>query len=163
MLEPRGGLYKQILKPLKYSFEYGGCVNKIGLWNKGIDWVIKDCKKNNSCVSSIALFNETEIDKIVNRIPKDTNIEINVGCPNVEKSAVNGVVHKFLNEGWKWCIIKLSPKTPYTLIHSYYDEGFRQFHCCDTISISRGDLSVRSIQPYSFAMANYIKTKYSNS
>jgi|TARA_B100000927_G_C16414146_1_gene448542 dihydroorotate dehydrogenase len=162
-LEPRGGLYTQILKTLRYSFEYGGWVNKIGLRNKGIDWAIEDFKKNKSCVYSIALFNETEIDKIVNKIPKEMNIEINVSCPNVEKSVVNEGLYKFLNEERRWCIVKLSPKTSYTLIDSYYHQGFRQFHCCNTVPISRGGLSGRSIQPYSFAMANYIKTKYPDS
>ena len=86
-LESRDGLYSQILKTLRYSFEYNGWINKIGLRNKGIDYAIDDYKKNKSkFIYSIALFNEKEIDKIVNKIPEDMNIEINVSCPNVDKS-----------------------------------------------------------------------------
>tara|TARA_B100001173_G_C15848999_1_gene487903 strand:- start:39 stop:755 length:717 start_codon:yes stop_codon:yes gene_type:complete len=161
-LEPRDGLFMQILKTLRYSFEHKGWINKIGLRNKGIDWAIKDFENNKSCVYSIALFNENEIDKIVSKIPNNMNVEINVSCPNVEKSVVNEGLHKFLNKERKWCIIKLSTKTPYNLIDSYYNQGFRQFHCCNTVPITQGGLSGRSIQPYSFKMANYIKTKYPN-
>ena len=73
-------------------------MNKIGLRNKGIEWAIEDFKKNKSCVYTIALFNETEIDKIVNKIPQEMNIEINVSCPNVEKSVVNEGLYQILNE-----------------------------------------------------------------
>lgn len=163
-LESRSGLFMQILKTLRYSFSHGGWINKIGLRNKGIDWAIEDFEKNkhSNCVYSIALFNENEIDKIVDKIPKNMNIEINVSCPNVEKSVVNEGLYKFLHSERKWCIIKLSPKTPYSLIDSYYKQGFRQFHCCNTVPIIHGGLSGKSIQPYSFAMANYIKKTYPN-
>lgn len=161
-LEPRSGLFMQIMKTLRYSFEQNGWVNKIGLRNKGIDWAINDFKKDSSCIYSIALFNEKEIDKIVEKIPENMNIEINVSCPNVEKSVVNDGLYKFLNKKRQWCVIKLSPKTPTTLIDSYYKQGFRQFHCCNTVPISQGGLSGKSIQPYSFKMISYIKNKYPN-
>ncbi len=161
-LEPRSGLFMQIMKTLRYSFEQNGWVNKIGLRNKGIDWAINDFKKDSSCIYSIALFNEKEIDKIVEKIPENMNIEINVSCPNVEKSVVNDGLYKFLNKKRQWCVIKLSPKTPTSLIDSYYNQGFRQFHCCNTVPISQGGLSGKSIQPYSFKMISYIKNKYPN-
>lgn len=161
-LEPRSGLFMQIIKTLRYSFEQNGWVNKIGLRNKGIDWAINDFKKDSSCIYSIALFNEKEIDKIVEKIPENMNIEINVSCPNVEKSVVNDGLYKFLNKKRQWCVIKLSPKTPTSLIDSYYKQGFRQFHCCNTVPISQGGLSGKSIQPYSFKMISYIKNKYPN-
>ena len=41
-LQPRKGLFMQIIKTLRYSFEHGGWVNKIGLRNKGLDWALKN-------------------------------------------------------------------------------------------------------------------------
>ena len=121
-LESRDGLYGQIFKTLRYSFEYNGWINKIGLRNKGIDYAIDDYKKNKSkFIYSIALFNEKEIDKIVNKIPEDMNIEINISCPNVDKSPINNGLNKFLNNKREWCIIKLSPLTSNNLIDSYYN------------------------------------------
>ena len=39
-LEPREGLFMQILKTLRYSYHYKGWVNKIGLRNAGIDYAV---------------------------------------------------------------------------------------------------------------------------
>ena len=36
-LEPRSGLFSQIIKTLRYSFQDKGWINKIGLRNPGID------------------------------------------------------------------------------------------------------------------------------
>ncbi len=44
-LEPRNGLFMQVLKTLHYSFQHHGWVNKIGLRNKGIDYGLKNLKK----------------------------------------------------------------------------------------------------------------------
>lgn len=44
-LEPRNGLFLQIIKTLRYSFENKGWINKIGLRNKGIDYAISTYKK----------------------------------------------------------------------------------------------------------------------
>ena len=59
-LKPREGLLLQIIKTLRYSFEKGGWVNKIGLRNKGIDWAINEYKNTNHVIS-IAIMEENEI------------------------------------------------------------------------------------------------------
>ena len=43
-LEPRSGLFIQILKTLRYSFEQRSWINKIGLRNKGLDKAIEEYK-----------------------------------------------------------------------------------------------------------------------
>ena len=40
-LDAREGLFLQVIKTLRYSFDYGGWINKIGLRNPGIDYAIK--------------------------------------------------------------------------------------------------------------------------
>ena len=40
-LNKRDGLFMQVIKTFRYSFEYGGWINKIGLRNPGIDYAIK--------------------------------------------------------------------------------------------------------------------------
>ena len=54
------------------------------------------------------------------------NIELNVSCPNAEKSMIQNNLQKFINEKRKYCIIKLSPTTDEKLIDSFYKQGFRQ-------------------------------------
>ena len=55
-LEPRDGLFLQIIKTLRYSFEKSGWINKIGLRNPGLDYAIKNYEKNS--IVSIAILNK---------------------------------------------------------------------------------------------------------
>ena len=90
------------------------------------------------------------------------NIELNVSCPNLDKKMINNWLSLFLNEKRRWCIIKLSPKTDNNLIDSYYKQGFRQFHCSNTLPIKEGGLSGKSLIPYSVNLIQNIKNKYSD-
>ena len=157
-LEPREGLIYQILKTLRYSYTYNGWINKIGLRNKGLDYAVEKYNKKN--VYSIAILNEEEIPKILNKIPEDMNIELNISCPNAEKKMINSGLQDFLNNKRTWCIIKLSPKTEMDLVDNYYKQGFRQFHCSNTIPIKEGGLSGQSLIPYNNKLIKNIKSKY---
>ena len=70
-LERRDGLLSQIFKTLRYSLEYGGWVNKIGLRNPGIDYGITKYKPNN--ILSLALLNvsdtNTQLDSFFFNLP----------------------------------------------------------------------------------------------
>lgn len=158
-LEPRSGLFTQIINTLRYSFEYNGWINKIGLRNPGLDYAINNYKKGEHIVS-IAILNKNEIPKILNKIPNNMDIELNVSCPNAEKKMCNVDLDKFLNPNRRWCIIKLSPNTDTKLIDNYYNQGFRQFHCSNTIPINKGGLSGKSIMPFSHFMIKYLKDNY---
>ena len=158
-LDKREGLFLQIIKTLRYSFENGGWINKIGLRNPGIDYAIKNYKKG-SYIVSIAILNKNEIPEILKRIPKDMDIELNVSCPNAENRMCTDGLNKFINETRDWCIIKLSPTCDTKLIDDYYKQGFRQFHCSNTIPVKEGGLSGKSIIPYSNNLIKYINTNY---
>ena len=88
------------------------------------------------------------------------NIELNVSCPNLNQKMINNGLSQFLNKERKWCIIKLSPNTDYNIINSYYKQGFRQFHCSNTLPIKEGGLSGRSLIPYTNKLIIYIKKNY---
>ncbi len=158
-LEPRSGLFTQIIKTLRYSFEYGGWINKIGLRNKGLQYAINNYKKGDHIVS-IAILNKKEIPKILEIIPNNMDIELNISCPNAENKMCIDGLNNFINPNRDWCIIKLSPNTNTKLIDNFYNQGFRQFHCCNTIPIDKGGLSGKSIIPYSHNLINYIDNKY---
>ena len=159
-LNPRPGLFSQILKTLRYSFKYEGWVNKIGLRNPGLDYAIKNyCKRH---IVSIAICDEKEIPEILKKIPNDMNIELNVSCPNhkIIKNTENNELKGFINSEREWCIVKLSPYVDKQLIDDYYDIGFRQFHCSNTIPLGdRGGLSGRFIIPYTAKLIKYLKQK----
>ena len=155
-LEPRQGLLGQIIKTLRYNFEYGGWTNKIGLRNKGIDYAIKNY---NGEIVSIAILNKEDIPKIVKKIPENMNVEINVSCPNAEKM-IDEDINLFLNDKRKWCILKLSPTCEFASIDKYYKMGFRQFHCSNTIPVKEGGLSGKSLIPYNKKLIKHIDENY---
>ena len=157
-LYERKGLIYNIFKSLRYSFACGGWVNKIGLRNKGIDYAISTYKKGE--IISIAIINKHDVNILLKKIPNDMDIELNVSCPNTEKSLVNNGLSKFINNEREWCIIKLSPICDDKLIDKYYQEGFRQFHCSNTLPVRYGGLSGPSLIPYTTRIVKYIKKHY---
>lgn len=160
-LEPRDGLISQIIKTLRF-INYNGqytWINKIGLRNPGIHYGMKTYNHDTDIIS-IAIMEKEEIDKFNAIIPKNTNIEINVSCPNTEKSMINDGIQVFLNKQRKWCIIKLSPETDEKLIDNYYSQGFRQFHCSNTLYTNNGGLSGKILIPYNIKLIKFIKNKY---
>ena len=48
------------------------------------------------------------------------------------------------------------------LVDSYYKQGFRQFHCSNTIPIKEGGLSGTAIIPYTSNLIQSIKSTYSD-
>jgi dihydroorotate dehydrogenase len=157
-LKPRYGLFSQISKTLRYSFHYNGWINKIGLRNPGIDYAIKQYQNNH--IVSIAILNQKEIKPLLKKIPEDMNLEINISCPNTEHSLIHKDIHHFLNPKRRWCIIKLSPLIDKNLIDSYYQQGFRQFNCGNTLPIKEGGLSGSTLIPYHSKNIRYIKKTY---
>ena len=161
-LRQRSGLFLQIITTLRYSFIYNGWINKIGLRNKGIDWAISKYKNTNHIIS-ICILNEDEIEQFLKKIPDKMNLELNISCPNTDEDVINNNLNKFLNDQRKWCSIKLSPCTDMKLVDKYYTQGFRQFHCCNTIPIKEGGLSGVSLIPYTSKLIKQIKKNYPDS
>jgi dihydroorotate dehydrogenase len=158
-LDKREGLLMQIIKTFRYSFEYGGWINKIGLRNPGIDYAIKNYNKND--ITSVAILKKEEIPKLLKKIPEDMDIEINISCPNTDEAPISDGIKQFLNPKRKWCILKLSPLIKMAEIESHYKNGFRQFHCSNTLPIeNRGGLSGSALIPYTSNSIKKIKEKY---
>ena len=165
-LEPRPGLLKQILLTYRYSFEYNGWINKIGLRNPGLDYAInchnKAIKNNKDPgITSIAILKKEEIPKIISKIPENMDIELNISCPNTDEPLISSGINKFLNPKREWCIVKLPAKVTMPEVDKYYEAGFRQFHCSNTLPIqNRGGLSGPGLIPYTLSNITRIKNKY---
>ena len=108
-------------------------------------------------------MNECEIPILLKKIPDNRNIEINISCPNVDKETLSSQLSQFINDKRKWCIIKISPTSSNSDIDKYYNMGFRQFHFCNTIPVSKGGLSGSSLIPYTTNKIIYINEKYKDS
>lgn len=157
-LYERPGKWSQIFKTLRYIPHLNGWVNKIGLRNPGIDYAIKTYKQGE--IISIAIMEEKEIKPIVEKIPEDMDIELNVSCPNTDKHMINKGLKVFLNKKRKWCIIKLPPLHYQEDFDRYYNEGFRQFHISNTLPTKYGGLSGPMIKPYTERNIDYIRKFY---
>ena len=159
-LKERPGKWAQILKTLRYIPYLNGWVNKIGLRNPGIDYAIRTYKKGE--IISIAILEKEEIPLLVEKIPDDMDIELNVSCPNTDKHMVNKGLKPFINSKRRWCIIKLSPVEEFENVRMFYDQGFRQFHCCNTLPVKQGGLSGPSVKGYSLFMIQHFHKYYRN-
>ena len=146
-LIPRSGLFFQIIKTLRYSPTYGGWINKIGLRNQGLKYGIENYNPKTD-ILSIAILERKEIEPILKILPDETNIELNVSCPNLKKHMINKDLHKFINPKREWCIIKLPPTVSIKDVRSFYNEGFRQFHCANTLPVKNGGVSGQILIPY---------------
>lgn len=156
--DERPGLIGQILRTLRYSFEHHGWINKIGLRNKGIDYAM--AHYNPKHIYSLAILNYDEIEALEAKVPKNANIELNVSCPNAEKHMVSDGIKRFLNGQRRWCIVKISPLCTMEEFAKYYDQGFRQFHCSNTMPTPRGGLSGPVLRANNLNLIREIKYKY---
>lgn len=159
-LKKRDGLILQVLKTLRYSFENEGWINKIGLRNQGIDYAIDKYYNKKECIISIAIMKESEIPIFLNKIPEDMDLEVNISCPNTEKDMIVKNTEKFINEKRDWCILKCSPLTTHKQISKYYENGWRQFHFCNTIPTDKGGLSGKLLTPYVNELTEYTRKNY---
>ena len=166
-LEARPGLLRQIEKTLRWTdkYENSGWINKIGFRNQGIDWAIEKYKDNNyNNIISLGIINKNDILKLVDMIPDNLNIEVNVSCPNIDKSYKSSIdikeIDTFLNKEREWCIVKLPPQISTNEIDQLYLRGWRQFHCSNTLPKDEGGLSGKSVKPYSLKLTSYISKRY---
>lgn len=159
-VHPRPGLLGQILRTLRYSFDREGWINKIGLRNYGIDWAVEKYRNCPDNIISIAILEESDIDTFLEKIPHTMNLELNISCPNTEEKLISQNLDLFLHPMRRWCAVKLSPGTTMDTIDDLYQQGFRQFHCCNTLPVPEGGLSGVSLIPYTTDLVTRIRMKY---
>ena len=158
-LNERPGKWMQILKTLRY-IPGVGWINKIGLRNPGIDYAVNTYKKGE--IISIAIMNKNEIKPILDKIPEDMDIELNISCPNTEKHMISNGLKPFINNKRNWCIVKLSPLEKCITIQDLYDDGFRQFHASNTLPTEKGGISGKTLKPHTIGLIRYIKNSWND-
>lgn len=152
-LAPRPGLFKQILKTLRYT-KYGW-VNRIGLRNKGIRYGLKQ----NYQILSLAAIDPNDWVRLDKLVPSYANVEINLSCPNIKNNLWPGFA-SFTRESREWCIAKIPPTYKEKDVDFIIESGYNQIHACNTIPTDRGGLSGRDIIPHTIRILKYIKKTY---
>ena len=146
-VSPRPGLYKQILKTLRYSFKYKGWINKLGLRNPGIDSALNQYYKHpNRRIISVWGFNRGEWLSLA-RYTTGLRTELNLSCPNVKEPYHNTgcPVEEF---DTRYVILKMSPLTTEEEIVMYMERGVRNWHFSNTLPVSGGGLSGKTLMAY---------------
>lgn len=159
-IEPREGRLRS-LRTIRYCPTHHGWINNIGLKNSGIK---NNLKKTNK-ITSIAIINSSDIDQyheIFKNVENVIDIEINISCPNVNKTFNRGKLYKLFDDRRRWNIIKLSPIDSSNVIDEYYNMGFRQFHCSNSLKLTNsiGSISGIILRPFVEKQIKYIKDKY---
>ena len=156
-LEPRKGRLVQILKTLRWTRD--GWINKLGLRNPGILDAISNHKDNE--VLSIASINEGDWHELHKLITKDYSVELNLSCPNVDESSIEGAELFLSSNKRKWLICKVSPLITETEIDYLLNLGFTQIHASNTIPVEKGGLSGKSIIPHTLRILLFFLEKIS--
>jgi dihydroorotate dehydrogenase len=150
----RPGRVWRILQTVRWYPRIGAWVNKIGLRNPGIDWLVAAAEAGKVDVAdkivSIHGFADDDWFALLDRIERlrPLAVELNISCPNVgelhwprdlfERTAsIDGVLG----------IVKLPPVAFETALEHAMAAGIRTFHCCNTLPVPAGGLSGHPLRP----------------
>lgn len=158
-LHRRGNWVKRVyravrtIRPIK-----NGWVNNIGLLNPGI-MAIKNFDPNK--IYSIAAIQSEDWDKIIDYIPKEITVELNLSCPNIEEVDIGDhQIVAYLNK-FPIVIFKLSPNHEiYSQIGRLIGLGARFIHIANTLSIIRGGESGENLKIFSLETIKNIRGEY---
>lgn len=151
-------LYRAIttIRPVK-----NGWVNNIGLQNPGIRSVETFDPER---IYSIAAIQSEEWDGLLSCIPKETTIELNLSCPNIDqKSNVsNEQVIAYIKK-FPIVIFKLSPTNQiYSEIDKLVNLGAQYIHIANTLPVSKGGESGERLKEFSLKTIRDIREEYQN-
>lgn len=134
--EKRPGLIYNTLKTFRRV--EGGWINKIGLRNPGIRSV-KEFRTDK--IYSVVGLEDGDWEKILEVIPPNVNVEVNLGCPNVHEYVIPSDVLQDYCKKFN-VIAKLPPTNKvYDMADMCIDVGVKLLHCCNTIPTEKGGIS----------------------
>ena len=150
----RPGLLKALLKTLRYSFFHKGWVNQLGLRNPGIEKGIqKYYVQPSRRIVSICGFNYGEW-KTLAEYTRGIRLELNLSCPNVGIKGNIGCPVELFDTGH--VIVKMSPLTTENEIVMYMERGVRKWHFSNTLPISQGGLSGKTLMQYNRKLIKFV-------
>ena len=167
-LHARGNRLWSVIKSLRYDFKRRGWTNRLQLPNPGVVVGLERTLRNE--VLSIAEVQRGDFKELVQIIPVDQSIELNLSCPNLGKSLPwdsAEVFIKYKGTNWEreWCIAKLSPLTTPEQLEFLIDElGFTQLHFSNTLPWrGAGGLSGRVLRPYTLDLIRLVRENWGDS
>jgi len=149
----RPGRIRRILATVRYYRKLRAWVNRIGLRNPGIDWLVERVEAGRIDVSdklvSIHGFEADDWWKLLAKVEplKPLAVELNMSCPNVgEVSWPAELFQRAVDSGMR-VIVKLPPVNYRDQFQQATEAGVRWFHCCNTLPVPAGGLSGKPLKP----------------
>jgi len=150
---PRPGRVWRILRTVRYYPRLRAWVNRIGLRNPGIDWLVERVAAGRMTVAdkliSIHGFEAADWWTLLEKTAplQPAGIELNMSCPNVgEMNWPADLFGRAAGTGVP-IVVKLPPVHYALLFEQATEAGLRCFHCCNTLPIPAGGMSGKPLQP----------------
>ena len=162
----RPGRVWRILKTVRYYPRLRAWVNKIGLRNPGIDWLVSRVDAGRIDVSdkivSIHGFEPNDWWKLLQRVESISPlaVEMNMSCPNVGE--IDWPPELFLRAQAMDVpvIVKLPPVNYDLIFEQAHEAGLRTYHCCNTLPVAAGGLSGQPLKPVALQCVRDLRTCY---
>jgi dihydroorotate dehydrogenase len=149
----RPGRLWRILKTVRYYPRIGAWVNKIGLRNPGMPWLVARARAGKVTVEdkivSVHGFTPDDWWALLEQAAsiRPLAIELNISCPNVgHVSWPDGLFARAVATGAP-VIVKLPPVNWRDIAREAITSGVHTFHCCNTIPVPAGGLSGKPLKP----------------
>ncbi len=149
----RPGRVWRILRTVRYYRRLGAWVNRIGLRNPGMPWLVRKVEAGRVDVAdklvSIHGFNEADWTALLEQAARirPLAIELNMSCPNVgEIDRHESLFHDAVATGLP-VVVKLPPIRYEQMLDHALEAGVTAFHCCNTLPVPAGGMSGRPLKP----------------
>ena len=153
----RKGRVWRILKTVRYYPGIRAWVNKIGLRNPGMGWLVKQadlgCVDVSDKVVSIHGFTPEDWTSLLDDIAKlkPAAVELNMSCPNVGEIDWPPELFNQAIATEVPVIVKLPPVRYELMARQAIDTGVGTFHCCNTLPVPAGGISGKPLKPVALA------------
>lgn len=149
----RPGRLWRILKTVRWYPRLKAWVNKIGLRNPGMPWLVERVRSGRIQVDdkivSVHGFQPQDWWALFEQgaAIRPAALELNMSCPNIgEISWPEDLFGRALDTGIR-IIAKLPPVRFEGMFEQAWSAGVRAFHCCNTLPVDAGGLSGRPLKP----------------
>jgi len=160
---PRPGRLRRILRTVRYYPRLKAWVNRIGLRNPGLAWLLDQVDRGRidptDKIVSIHGFDDEQWARLLDQTSElePLAIELNMSCPNVGEMAWPPDLFERAARLTTPVIIKLPPIHYELMVDQARAAGLTAFHCCNTLPIPAGGLSGAPLKPLSLRCIRWLR------
>lgn len=162
----RPGRVIRVLKTVRRYRRIGAWVNKIGLRNPGMAWLVDRVESGKVDVAdkivSIHGFIDDDWRQLLEQASriKPLAVELNMSCPNVGEIVHGESLFADAMATGVPMVVKLPPVRYAALAEQAIAAGVRAFHCCNTLPVPAGGISGKPLQPLSLECVAALRQRF---